>query len=516
MLRTVAGRYRLLEHLGAGGMGSVWRADDLLLARQVAVKELTLPAHLDDAEREVLRARMRREARAAARLDHPSALTVFDVVEEDGRPWLVMELVEAGTLADDIRARGPLPPERTATVGLALLGALEAAHARGILHRDVKPSNVLVTSSDAVGPGRVVLTDFGIATTEGDPTVTATGELVGSPSFMAPERGRGEAPGPASDLWSLGATLYTAVEGVPPYAGPDALTTLLSAMHDQPRACERAGPLAPVLEGLLEKDPARRLDAAGARALLTAVAAGSVRAAGPPEVEQPPRDRPTDPPRLAGGRGRGRLLVALLAAAGLLAAVLTAVGLSGTRPAGRTTNGAATRPAPSSAATPAPTGAPSPAPASGQGTPDSGRATPASSTRYSDPAGWTLGFPDGWRAGATGTQHSWRDAATGRSALVDTEPLGGDVLAAVRDTARSFAGRHQGYRELRLVPVTWFGRPATDWELTYTDGGTRLHADIRNVVVRGRSYAVLFQTHDSDWEASAALRESVFSSFQPA
>ncbi|MCW2620814.1 MAG: serine/threonine protein kinase, partial [Frankiales bacterium] len=256
--RAVGGRYRLLERLGAGAMGTVWRAEDLTLGRHVAVKEVVFPPGIDAEEAENLRERTRREARSAARLDHPSAVTVYDVVEEDGRPWLVMELVEARTLAEVIRADGPLPPARTAQIGLAVLGALEAAHAQGIVHRDVKPGNVLLRRPER-GAGRVILTDFGIATTVGDASLTSTGLLLGSPAYISPERARGHAPGPESDLWSLGATLFTAVEGRPPYDGQDAVETVTSVVHGRHAPYAAAGPLTTVLDGLLEKDPLRRL-----------------------------------------------------------------------------------------------------------------------------------------------------------------------------------------------------------------------------------------------------------------
>src|ERR671921_437425 len=201
-------------------MGTVWRATDEVLGREVAVKEVVFPHGVSDRDRDVLRERTRREARAAARLDHPSAVTVYDVVEQDGSPYLVMELVEARTLSEVVRTDGPLSPQATAHVGLALLGALETAHRQGIVHRDVKPGNVMVRDD-----GRVVLTDFGIATSTGDSSLTSTGLLLGSPAYIAPERARGGSPEPASDLWSLGATLFTAVEGRPPFAGDEPILT---------------------------------------------------------------------------------------------------------------------------------------------------------------------------------------------------------------------------------------------------------------------------------------------------
>src|SRR5947209_2921105 len=211
--RLIAGRYRLGERLGRGGMGVVWAARDELLARPVAVKEVKLPASVDPEERELLRQRTLREARTAARLDHPCAVRMFDVCEEDEQAYLVMELIEGRTLSDVIRDEGPVAPARAAEIGVCLLDALTAAHAAGIVHRDVKPGNVLVRPD-----GRVTLTDFGIASTSDDPSITSTGLLLGSPAYIAPERARGGAPEPMSDLWSLAATLYTSVEGPPPYA----------------------------------------------------------------------------------------------------------------------------------------------------------------------------------------------------------------------------------------------------------------------------------------------------------
>ncbi|MCW2622752.1 MAG: serine/threonine protein kinase, partial [Frankiales bacterium] len=269
--RLVGERYRLLGHLGAGGMGTVWRAQDTLLGREVAVKEVTFPPGTRPEEAEVLRERTRREARSAARLSHPNAVTVFDVVEEDGRPWLVLELVEARTLAQAVAEDGPMTPARAALMGLAVLGALEAAHAEGILHRDVKPSNVLLAPAQAGQPERAVLTDFGIATNAGDPSLTSSGLLLGSPAYISPERASGKAPGPASDLWSLGATLFTAVEGRPPYDNGDPLLTVTAVIAGEHAPYALAGPLVPVLDGLLEKDPGRRLDARRAREQLQAV-----------------------------------------------------------------------------------------------------------------------------------------------------------------------------------------------------------------------------------------------------
>ncbi|MFB7245345.1 serine/threonine protein kinase [Streptomyces populi] len=265
--RLLAGRYRLGDVLGRGGMGTVWRAEDETLGRTVAVKELRFPSAIDEEEKRRLITRTLREAKAIARIRNNGAVTVFDVVDEDNRPWIVMELIEGKSLAEAIREDGVLTPRRAAEVGLAILDVLQAAHREGILHRDVKPSNVLISGDD----GRVVLTDFGIAQVEGDPSITSTGMLVGAPSYISPERARGHKPGPAADLWSLGGLLYASVEGVPPYDKGSAIATLTAVMTEPVEQPKNAGPLENVIYGLLVKDPEQRLDDAGARAMLNEV-----------------------------------------------------------------------------------------------------------------------------------------------------------------------------------------------------------------------------------------------------
>ncbi|WP_344270059.1 serine/threonine-protein kinase [Actinomadura napierensis] len=264
--RLLGNRYRLDSVVGRGGMGTVWRAFDVMLDREVAVKEVVLPPGLNDDERAVLYERTFREARASARLNHPGVVTVHDVVEESDRPWIVMELVLAPSL-QDLMDRGPLEHRRVAEIGLQMLGALRHAHEKGILHRDVKPSNVLITDS-----GRVVLTDFGIAQVEGDATLTQTGLVMGSPAYIPPERAQGERAVPASDLWALGATMYAAVEGRSPYERPDAMASLQAALSDPVPPARNAGPLARVLDGLLAREPVNRMTAVQAQPLLTQVA----------------------------------------------------------------------------------------------------------------------------------------------------------------------------------------------------------------------------------------------------
>ncbi|MFD5573487.1 serine/threonine-protein kinase [Streptomyces cadmiisoli] len=267
--RTVSGRYQLLSALGTGGMGTVWRAYDQVLHREVAVKEVKAPDDLPASEIERMHARLEREAWAAARICHPNVVTVYDVAKEDGRPWIVMELIRGSSMADLLKAEGALTPRRAAHVAVEVLAALRAAHAAGVLHRDVKPANVLVAQD-----GRVVLTDFGIATLEGTSALTVAGEMVGSPEFLAPERALGQALGPASDLWSLGILLYAAVEGRSPFRQTTPLVTLRAIVEDDLPPASQAGPLAPVIAALLQKNPDERLAAEQAHQKLCAIRDG--------------------------------------------------------------------------------------------------------------------------------------------------------------------------------------------------------------------------------------------------
>jgi serine/threonine protein kinase len=250
-VRTLGGRYELTEEIARGGMGVVWRGEDTLLGRAVAVKEMPPPASGDSGER--ARKRVLREARAAAALHHPGIVTVYDMLEKDGASFIVMELLDAESLHDEVAANGPLEEKRAIDVGREVASALRAAHEHGITHRDVKPRNVLLLHD-----GRAKLADFGISSVKDDPSLTATGELIGSPAFMSPEQAQGEPASARTDLWGLGATLYYAVEGAPPFGEGEAIPTLRAVVHDAPRPMRRAGSLAPIVSALLEKDPASR------------------------------------------------------------------------------------------------------------------------------------------------------------------------------------------------------------------------------------------------------------------
>ncbi|MET7710119.1 protein kinase [Micromonospora sp. NPDC005413] len=313
--QLVADRYRLLSPLGQGGMGRVWKARDEVLHRDVAIKELVPPPGLTDEERREMRERSLREARAIARLNHANVVRIFDVLRTDGDPWIVMEYVASKSLQDTLAEDGPVSVAQTIEIGLGVLGALNAAHKAGVMHRDVKPGNVLLGED-----GRVVLTDFGLATIPGDPNVTRTGMVLGSPAYISPERAREGTAGPEADLWSLGATLYAAVEGKSPYARPSAIATLAALATEPMPPPKNAGPLKAVLNGLLRKDPNERITAEVAERLLRR--AGGKRARGislldgvrrpgpngpreprPPHVPAPrpaeSADRPVSPPPAA-------------------------------------------------------------------------------------------------------------------------------------------------------------------------------------------------------------------------
>ncbi|WP_405577681.1 protein kinase domain-containing protein [Streptomyces sp. NBC_01092] len=281
--RRIAGRYLLLSRLGEGGMGTVWRARDETLHREVAVKEVRAPAGLSAAHIERMYTRLEREAWAAARIPNRNVVTVYDVAADDGRPWIVMELVRGRSLGDLLRADGPLTPKRAAQIGAEVLSALRAAHGEGVLHRDVKPANVLLGDD-----GSVVLTDFGIAMVEGDSSLTMTGEVVGSPEYLPPERALGRTPGPESDLWSLGVLLYAAVEGLSPFRQDTPLSTLRAIVDEEPPTPRRCGPLTPVIEGLLRKEPAERMPAEQAERELRVIAAGGTAATPPATAEEAP------------------------------------------------------------------------------------------------------------------------------------------------------------------------------------------------------------------------------------
>lgn len=262
--RVIAGRYRLEAKVGRGGMGVVWQATDQLLGRRVAVKEIPVDETLSASEARRQRALWLREAQAVAQLRHPHVIVVHDVIEEHERPYIVMELIDGDSLADRLAAHGPMDAREAARIGADLLNALRTAHAAGVVHRDITPANVLVES----GTERVVLTDFGIARVPGSSTLTESGSFVGSPEYTAPERMSGARTGPASDLWSVGALLCALLSGESPFRRDSLSGIVLAVVSDEVRPPAQAAPILPVVQGLLERDPAARLDAAEAERML--------------------------------------------------------------------------------------------------------------------------------------------------------------------------------------------------------------------------------------------------------
>ncbi|MFD7837519.1 serine/threonine-protein kinase [Streptomyces sp. NPDC059761] len=297
--RVLGGRYRVTAMIGRGGMGVVARAVDELLGREVAVKVMRAYTDASAIELADLRARMQREAQAAARIRHGGVVTVHDVTEEEGLPVIVMELVDGPSLDDVLEKRGPLEPREAAAIGAKLMDALDAAHRAGVLHRDVKPANVLLERD-----GRVVLTDFGIATVQasGDEDMaklTRSGDIIGSLDYLPPERAQGQEPGPASDIWSLGMTLYAAVEGTYPFRRTSAWSTLSAIVTEPLPEPRRAGALAPVLRALMAKEPESRPTAGRAREMLQAVAEGRSAHGAAPSAAGPPMTLPATAPLLA-------------------------------------------------------------------------------------------------------------------------------------------------------------------------------------------------------------------------
>ncbi|MEU3307935.1 serine/threonine-protein kinase [Nocardiopsis sp. NPDC055551] len=308
--QRIADRYVLRRELGRGGMGIVWEAYDTALDRVVAIKQVLLPGHFTDAERDDAHARVRREARSAARVNHPTVITIHDVFEHEHDPWVVMELVEGGSLQETLAEEGALSPDRVAEIAVSLLEAVRAADAAGVLHRDIKPGNIMMSAD-----GRVILTDFGIATVEGGPSITRTGALIGSPEYMPPERLEGAPADHRGDLWSIGVTMYAAVEGSSPFRR-DSITAAIAAVISAPMPpMTRAGWLEPVISGLLERDPERRFTVDQALGSLTDLRSGSAGSAGatavaaaagvPSGPQGPVADYSTDPHHGGGHHGSG-------------------------------------------------------------------------------------------------------------------------------------------------------------------------------------------------------------------
>ncbi|WOX11944.1 serine/threonine-protein kinase [Streptomyces sp. N50] len=504
--RVIAGRYRLEKRLGRGGMGVVWRATDQLLGRQVAVKEIAQDDSLSEAEARQQRDRTLREARAVAQLRHPHIIVVHDVVEQDERPYIVMELIDGGSLAERISARGPVDAAEAARIGIALLGALRTAHAAGVLHRDIKPANVLLqTATDEDGSERVVLTDFGIAQVAGATTLTESGAFVGSPEYTAPERMSGVRTGPESDLWSLGALLCTVLSGESPFHRDSLGGILHAVVIDEIRPPEQARPLLPVVRGLLERDPERRLEAAGAERMLRAFLdtgrtpkastgrhpkATSGQAAKPApgytptqrdvprrDLAPPPAPSPSPPtPSSTAGQPPRRstrgvlmaaLLVAAMAGAGVSAAALLMRGDDGDGG-----NGGAL-PVSSAPLTSTSAGTPSPSPTP---TPSDTPNTPTAPSGYRvahDPDGFSLAVPEDFVRVPQGERIFYMSPGqTFRLGIKMSDPEQGGPLAVMKSAAADGAATNPGYHDGRVTDTTHYGHPAALWEFSWNGFST--------------------------------------------
>ena len=563
----VAGRYRIGPCLGTGGMGRVWLARDELLRRDVAIKEIALPFGLTDEEREEMRARTLREARAAARLSHPNVVRTYDVQPGDERPWIVMEYVPSRSLLQVIKENGPLPARDVAGIGLAVLSALDAAYRAGVHHRDIKPSNVLIADD-----GRVLLTDFGAAVVdEGEGALTQTGIILGSPRYIAPERAATGVSTLESDLWSLGATLYEAVEGRAPYTRETTIAMLVALATEKPDPVDRAGPLKPVIQGLLQKKPENRMKPAEVEEKLRRIAdvQNAVR------LHQVPPQRangkkfvppaPVSPARAANGNGyatgngapvRGEASLQLNAlalpsapertggaskaaplapppvsappqtgwsvsrdrrrwalAGGAVVAAIVVLAAAFLLNGGFGTN----RDNPDALAAGTPTFVPSAPVVQPTSAAPAVVSTvlPAGYKWYNSKSGFHVAWPNGWGK-----------VSEDRTSVFLCSP-GGPPLVRVREWAKSdpdlglalrreeTAAGLSKYKRLRMVVSPT--QDSAEWEYTYTDAKMgAMHALDRVVVANGRSYIVDWQTPARKWTDYMGKMGVVVDRFRPA
>jgi eukaryotic-like serine/threonine-protein kinase len=555
--RVVAERYLVRRLLGRGGMGVVWEADDTVLSRRVAIKEVEIPLAVG-AEADSVAARVLREARAAARLNHACAVTTFDVIRDDDRVYIVMELVEFPTLTEVVLKEGPLAPERAAAIGAQVAEVLASAHERGIVHRDVKPGNLMVGQGD-----RVKLADFGIASVKDDSRITATGLVLGSPSFMAPEQAQGAVSGPAVDTWALGATLFYAVEGAPPFDKGSAIATLAAAASEEPPPPERAGPLGPVISEMLAKEAEARPSDSDLIRKLREVAGGAEATRKPqdpfdhalpviprwaPSKEVVPEAVPSaaEPSHVGRWILVAAVVVALLGGLWFVDALRTEaeLGREGPRAASGDTGGGGTAASGDSGSGNSGSGntgesldaGGSGATADTEGSESSGGETspatgevesetvpsgtiPPTWESYTDPdTGYALAYPEGWTVrpqSASATTTDFVDPETGTYLRVDwTGDPGPSPEAAWEQQSDSFAQSHADYSEIRIDPTTYQGFEAALWEYSYSDGGAELHAYNLGFVTPDMGFALNFQTRSENWDESQALFERFKATFQ--
>ncbi|MCZ4512970.1 serine/threonine-protein kinase [Streptomyces sp. ActVer] len=530
--RLIAGRYRLIERVGRGGMGTVWRAEDEVLSREIALKRLHAQQHLSEDELATVHERTRREARSAARITHPNVVVVHDVLDDEGLPCIVMEYVHGTTLGALLKDGGALPPGEAARVGLGMIAALRAAHAAGVLHRDVKPGNVLLG-----GNGRVVLTDFGIAMATGTSTLTKTGEIIGSIDYIAPERMRGHKPGPTADLWALGATLFQSVEGRPPFRKATAMETAYAIAVDPLAPMKQAGPLEPLIEMLLAKDPDERpsaeeteralrvvaSEAPGAtaggtteiawasavpsRATATVAATGPTTSAGATLTDS--GSGPVSPAPIGGsgsgsgsgsgdgtgrpGRKRRRLLWS--AAAVTLAAAAVAGGLY----AMTSDNGGHGRKGSATATSPT---APEPSP------------VPAGFRLVREKAlGVTFPVPDGWKRDgkASAEQVTYIDESRLVELTIGTvNPAGANPESHFQNIEANTKLNYSTYRKLRMQRTTFQGKPAAVWEFTFQGQARAFRAiDFGFGEEGGTEYDIYLSAPEAQWDTHRPVFDTV-------
>jgi eukaryotic-like serine/threonine-protein kinase len=536
----LAGRYRLHEPLGNGGMGRVWLARDEVLHRDVAIKEVNLPIDLAPEERDELRTRTLREARTAARLSHPNVVQIYDVLGIDDRPWIVMEYVRSQSLQHILQTEGPVGAPRAAVIGLAILRALVAAHSAGVLHRDVKPGNVLIAED-----GRVVLTDFGLATFDGgEGSVTRPGLVWGSPEYVAPERAKHGVSSVEADLWSLGATLFAAVEGASPFARSTAMASLTALATEKPPPPAHAGALKQVITGLLRKDPRARLRAGEVERLLLRIADGDAR--GKPRLlprqrtastteageggsvvpiasyalpEPPPTDvsQPTETPPAPRGPGRRGWLIAT-------AAVLLAVALGGAAlllvDNQRKDGGEPGGPGTGAAALPSPSIAPMDMVTSSPPLPTDRIAPYPGWTYYEEAGRFRMMAPLGWRIQHDGTTTRLHEPDGPKELTVNRWPApGGGSMAAAQARHQAWvAGQENppaGYQLVTLRPIEYFAG-GLEWEYTYTDPAIGpMRTVSRWFVYQGICYAIGVSLPDYDIGARSNYFNQLIGGFQP-
>lgn len=473
----VADRYQLRDQLGHGGMGRVWLARDEMLDRDVAIKEVAPPTNLSAEEAGQLRALIDREARAAARINHPNVVKIFDVLQTAQWPWLIMEYVPSASLQRVVQHEGPMPPAEVARIGLAVLEALNAAHDAGVLHRDVKPDNVLLADD-----GRVMLSDFGLASLDTDGKATRSGTL-GTPQYVAPERARHGVSSREADLWSLGATLYAAVEGRSPYQRETVLETLSALAVDPPDPMRLAGPLEPVISGLLQRDPSSRTHPDRlAEQLRTVIDGGKVAPVAPP-VPPAPEPKPRKGRRVA---LIGAGVLTLTVVFGLVHAVMTQESGSPavvTSPSVRQSVLACENRPASALAIPI-------------GPPVQNReALPKGWVWFTDPGGFLVGVREDWTYWRVGSTVCFRD------------PYGNRVMSVV--PGRIPADTLPDYHMVSRTETTLRG-PATEWEFTYSGLERKRHA----IALVTPGPTLLWIADDSDFVLSRSWYDLAKISFE--